>query len=348
MFRALGRSVSGWTLPAATDAARPPRGRPGECDAPDDRARRRAGRGRPALPRDGPRRHRAVQRGLVRPVPEDVRPRAPDGRRGAGQGRLRRADGRLRPRVPGRGAGPQAGGAAESHYLLRPVLGFFRAYSPDRLLEELQAEQRRDRRRQLLNLLEAHGAPARAAAWDRLQSDPEGRVAGVYFLRNLVLPAPGDTASRRHAVADRGGGRRAGAAHRARAAALPGQGSAPVPGGDPPPVGGVAPRGAVRAVEEALLRADRVGRGSQGAADPPRPGGGGARAPRHPARVGRDRGARARPAGVVRRPPLEAGRALEPGPVAGADRRRGARGGRSRRTCPAGCSGASCRAARPR
>jgi hypothetical protein len=85
----------------------------------------------------------------------------------------------------------------EGHFFLRPVLGFFRAYAPERLLDELQAEVRRDRRRQILNLLEAHGAPARTAAWERLQADREGRVSGLYFLRNLVhllraIPRPAE------------------------------------------------------------------------------------------------------------------------------------------------------------
>ena len=85
----------------------------------------------------------------------------------------------------------------ESHLFLRPVLAFFRGFAPGRLLDELQAELRRDRRRQQLNLLEAHGAPARAEAWKRLSEDPEGRVAGIYFLRNLVhllkaIPRPPD------------------------------------------------------------------------------------------------------------------------------------------------------------
>ena len=86
----------------------------------------------------------------------------------------------------------------EGHFFVRPVLAFFEAYAPDRLLDELQAELRRDRRRFLLNLLEVHGAPARAAAWDRLQGDPDGRVAGLYFLRNIVhllrvIPRAADT-----------------------------------------------------------------------------------------------------------------------------------------------------------
>jgi hypothetical protein len=87
---------------------------------------------------------------------------------------------------------------AEGHFFLRPVLAFFKAYAPDRLLDELSAEVRRDRRRLLLSLLEVHGPSARASAWDRLQSDPTGKGSSLYFLRNLVLllrtiPRPSDS-----------------------------------------------------------------------------------------------------------------------------------------------------------
>ena len=66
----------------------------------------------------------------------------------------------------------------EGHFFVRPVLGFFKAYSPDRLLDELQAELRRDRRRFLLNLLEVHGAPR---AWRRgtgCRATPTGALPG--------------------------------------------------------------------------------------------------------------------------------------------------------------------------
>ena len=327
MFRALGRSVSGWTLPAVTDASALPEG--GQvsamrrmialADEPAEAGRRFREMVHAAIEQfnEGSYGRSLKMFDLARQMVEEgqvkaafVEPMVVSGHEYLAEERVRKLAER-----------------PESHFFLRPVLAFFRAYSPDRLLDELQAEQRRDRRRQLLNLLETHGTPARAAAWGRLQSDPEGRVAGRLLPAQPRLPAPDDPASRRHAVADRGGDRRAGAARRARAAALPGQGSAPVPGGEPSPVGRVPPRGAARGGGGGAPRADRVGRGSQGAADPPRPGGGGARAPRHPARVGRDRGARARPTGVVRRPPLEARGALDPGPVAGADCRRAARGG---------------------
>jgi hypothetical protein len=75
----------------------------------------------------------------------------------------------------------------EKHHLLRRVLGFFAEFAPEAMLDQLQTEQKRDRRRLLLNLLEAQGTPARAAALARLRdvvdsADPEH----WYFARNLL------------------------------------------------------------------------------------------------------------------------------------------------------------------
>lgn len=76
----------------------------------------------------------------------------------------------------------------DQYGLLRKVLQFFIALRPDGLLEELPREPKRDRRRLLLALLEAHGAPARAAAFELLGRTP-GRAVGEeewFFRRNLV------------------------------------------------------------------------------------------------------------------------------------------------------------------
>jgi len=87
----------------------------------------------------------------------------------------------------------------EKHPVLRKVLGFFTALTPEGLLSGLYNEQRRDRRKLLLALLEVHGAPARKLAFERVETagsdgmaDPEG-----YLLRNLVfllrrIPRPAD------------------------------------------------------------------------------------------------------------------------------------------------------------
>ena len=64
----------------------------------------------------------------------------------------------------------------EQHSLLRKVLQFFTAFRPEGLLEELRREQKRDRRRLILALLEVHGATARATAYEDLSRVPSRAV----------------------------------------------------------------------------------------------------------------------------------------------------------------------------
>jgi hypothetical protein len=71
---------------------------------------------------------------------------------------------------------------------LRRLLQFFTAYQAEGLLEALPGEQKRDRRRLLLLLLEIHGADARTAAYERL-THSLGPAVGEeewYFRRNLL------------------------------------------------------------------------------------------------------------------------------------------------------------------
>jgi hypothetical protein len=71
---------------------------------------------------------------------------------------------------------------------LRKLLQFFTAYQPEGLLEALPGEQKRDRRRLMLLLLEIHGATARDAAFERL-THSLGPAVGEeewYFRRNLL------------------------------------------------------------------------------------------------------------------------------------------------------------------
>ncbi len=77
---------------------------------------------------------------------------------------------------------------ADQHALLRKVLQFFTALRPEGLLEELAREQKRDRRRLMLALLEVHGAPARIAAFEALSRVPGTAVDEQewFFRRNLV------------------------------------------------------------------------------------------------------------------------------------------------------------------
>ncbi len=197
MFRALGRSVSGWVLPAVPEVPTLPEG--GQvgamrrmialADEPAEAGRRFREMVHAAIEQFNEGSHgralkmfelaqQMVAEGQVKPA--FVEPMVASGHEYLSEDRVRKLAER-----------------PEGHFFLRPVLGFFRHYAPLPLLEELQAELRRDRRRQLLNLLEAHGALARAAAWERLQADREGRDAGLYFLRNLVhllraIPRPAD------------------------------------------------------------------------------------------------------------------------------------------------------------
>jgi hypothetical protein len=77
---------------------------------------------------------------------------------------------------------------AEQQPLLRKVLAFFTSFRPEPLLEELRREQKRDRRRLILALLEVHGAPARSAAYQELSRVPSHAVDDEewFFRRNLV------------------------------------------------------------------------------------------------------------------------------------------------------------------
>ena len=82
------------------------------------------------------------------------------------------------------------------HLVLARVLGFFTRLTPDGLLDDLAREDRHDRRRHLLTLLEAHGTGARTAVVARLETTAGQRdQTDPFFLRNLVyllriLPRP--------------------------------------------------------------------------------------------------------------------------------------------------------------
>jgi hypothetical protein len=87
---------------------------------------------------------------------------------------------------------------AAQHDFLRRFLSFFPALSPEGLLEQLTREEKRDRRRLLLALLEVHGASAREAAF-RALAEPANDHAGAdwFFRRNLLyilrkIPRPAD------------------------------------------------------------------------------------------------------------------------------------------------------------
>jgi hypothetical protein len=87
----------------------------------------------------------------------------------------------------------------DRYHLLRSILNFFDEFAVGKLLDSLQKEEKRDRRRLLLDLLEAHGNEARRAAYDRLKDllVDTNVAADWHFARNLVciltrIPPPSD------------------------------------------------------------------------------------------------------------------------------------------------------------
>lgn len=82
---------------------------------------------------------------------------------------------------------------------LRTILNFFDALGPEGLLRQLDGESRRERRYQLLAMLEVHGPPARVKAWELLKAsvDTAGATVDPFFQMNLVyllrvIPRPAE------------------------------------------------------------------------------------------------------------------------------------------------------------
>jgi len=87
----------------------------------------------------------------------------------------------------------------DRHALLLGVMGFYSRLTPQGLLHDLREEERRDRRRLILALLEVHGVGGRAAAMETLETSlsPGAPEADPFFQRNLIyllrlLPRPAD------------------------------------------------------------------------------------------------------------------------------------------------------------
>jgi hypothetical protein len=78
---------------------------------------------------------------------------------------------------------------AAKHEALRRVMEFFPALGPKGLLSELNGEAKRERRKLLLALLEAHGSASRAAAFAQIKTivDDGSMDADGYFERNLIF-----------------------------------------------------------------------------------------------------------------------------------------------------------------
>ncbi|HVR69948.1 MAG TPA: DUF4388 domain-containing protein [Vicinamibacteria bacterium] len=75
----------------------------------------------------------------------------------------------------------------DSRGQLRPILDFFSALQPIGLLDALDGEPRRERRHQILALIEVHEQAGRAAAYERLTASAvEDAEVDPFFQRNLV------------------------------------------------------------------------------------------------------------------------------------------------------------------
>ncbi|HSP16100.1 MAG TPA: DUF4388 domain-containing protein [Thermoanaerobaculia bacterium] len=74
------------------------------------------------------------------------------------------------------------------HPILRKVLGFFPKLRKETLFADLRGEQKPERRRAVLSLLEAYGSEARDAALDELEKELNLHAgeADTYYLRNLI------------------------------------------------------------------------------------------------------------------------------------------------------------------
>lgn len=74
------------------------------------------------------------------------------------------------------------------HALLRKALSFFPTLTKASLFEQLRGEERPERRRSLLGLLEAYGSEARAAACAELEAELRrpAEEADTYYLRNVI------------------------------------------------------------------------------------------------------------------------------------------------------------------
>jgi hypothetical protein len=75
------------------------------------------------------------------------------------------------------------------HEALRRVMDFFPAFGPHGLLSDLNGETKRERRKILLALLEAHGGSARVVAFTQLKTlvNGDSMNANGYFERNLIF-----------------------------------------------------------------------------------------------------------------------------------------------------------------
>jgi hypothetical protein len=213
IFRALGRCLPGW-LPAQSGEAGSADGEPGAAPRASDGALIEALRRVVVLPEDPTEVARRFHQMVVAAVE-----RFNEGAAAQAAAMLSLADRLIAgERVDAGTARTVKHGADEAldlerlrrcaetprlYPLIRRILDFFAATGPKSLLDELVREEKRERRKLILQLLEVHGAPVRREALDRLRR-PFGEAEGDetwHFRRNLLYllrripPASGEVAS---------------------------------------------------------------------------------------------------------------------------------------------------------
>jgi hypothetical protein len=199
IFQALGASLPGWSLDSPSLHAS---GSPADHSGPAEAMRRLVTLAQDTA--EAARRYRDLVHTAIRQVNEGALPRAVtmldlalelaaeravpaptvDALRNSGHDHFDAERLRKLAETPGK------------HLALARVMAFFTRLTPDGLLDDLAREDRHDRRRHLVTLLEAHGTAARTVVVARLETSAGQRDQGdPFFLRNLVyllriLPRP--------------------------------------------------------------------------------------------------------------------------------------------------------------
>jgi hypothetical protein len=210
VFRALGRSLPGWLLPTAMEGAGPS---PASTTRPAEAMRRLVSMA--GSPVEGVKRFSEMVQAAIEQFNDGQLPKAAamfevadrlvtDKKVDPERSKLVRERSHEALSVEQLRAMAEK---PEKHASLRRVLNFFPALSVSGLMTDLDGEEKRDRRKLLLALLEAQGLAAREATLKKLEErlasghlEPHG-----YFTRNLVfllrrIPKPVDDTSDREAA----------------------------------------------------------------------------------------------------------------------------------------------------
>jgi Domain of unknown function (DUF4388) len=193
VFRALASSLPAWALPASGGPAAPGWQPGGVSTAAQDAMRRMVAEA--GDPLEGGRRFQELVRAAVERFNEGSLPQAVStleaAERLVAEKKVDAGTVELARRKGDEALDPErlkiSAESPAQHAALRKLLNFFSALAPEGLLEQLAREDKRERRRLLLALLEAHGEPARAAAFEALAVPVREMSADQWYLRRNLL-----------------------------------------------------------------------------------------------------------------------------------------------------------------